>query len=37
MITTKVDQSVQAFDSLKVGDTIHARYMEAMAISVETP
>jgi hypothetical protein len=37
LITTKVDQSVQAFDSLKVGDTVHARYTEAMAISVETP
>jgi hypothetical protein len=36
-ITTKVDKSVKAFDTLKVGDSIHARYTEAVAISVEKP
>jgi len=36
-VTTKVDSSVKAFDILKVGDSVHARYTEAMAISVETP
>jgi len=37
MVTKKVDPSVQAFDSLKVGDAINARYTEALAISVERP
>jgi hypothetical protein len=37
LVTTKVDQSMKAFDTLKVGDTVHARYTEAIAISVETP
>ncbi len=32
-----VDPSVQIFDTLRVGDTIHARMTEAFAISVETP
>jgi hypothetical protein len=36
-VTTKVDKSVKAFDTLKKGDSIHARYTEALAISVETP
>jgi hypothetical protein len=36
-VTTKVDKSVKAFDTLKVGDAIHARYTEAIAISVERP
>lgn len=36
-VKTKVDKSVKGFDSLKVGDTIHVRYTEAMAISVEKP
>ena len=36
-VTTRVDQSVKDFDMLKVGDSIHARYTEAMAISVEKP
>ena len=36
-VTTKVDKSVKAFDTLKKGDSIHARYTEAMAISVEKP
>lgn len=29
--------SEKDFDMLKVGDSIHARYTEAMAISVEKP
>jgi len=37
LITTKVDESVKAFDTLKVGDSIHARITEAIAISVEKP
>ena len=37
LVTTKVDESVQAFDTLKVGDSIHARITEAIAISVEKP
>jgi len=37
LVTTKVDQSVKAFATLKVGDSIHARYTEAVAISVEKP
>ncbi len=36
-VTTKVDKSVKAFDTLKVGDSVHARYTEAIAISVERP
>jgi len=36
-VTKKVDKSVQAFDTLKVGDAINARYTEAIAISVERP
>jgi hypothetical protein len=36
-LTPKVDPSVKAFDTLKVGDSIHARYTEAVAISAETP
>jgi len=36
-VTTKVDKSVKAFDTLKVGDSVHARYTEAVAISVEKP
>ena len=31
---TKVGKDVKAFDNLKVGDTIHVRYTEAIAISV---
>lgn len=34
---TKVDKSVKGFDTLKVGDSIHARFTEAIAISVEKP
>ena len=37
LVTTKVDESVKAFDTLKVGDSIHARITEAVAISVEKP
>ncbi len=37
LFTTKVDESVKAFDTLKVGDSIHARITEALAISVEKP
>ena len=36
-VAVKVDKSVKAFDTLKVGDSIHARYTEAIAISVEKP
>jgi hypothetical protein len=32
---THVDPSIKAFDTLKVGDVIHARITEAIAISVE--
>ncbi len=37
LVITKVDESVKAFDTLKVGDSIHARITEAVAISVEKP
>lgn len=37
LLTTKVDKSVKVFDTLRVGDSIHARYTEAIAISVEKP
>lgn len=37
LVTTKVDKSVGGFDTLKVGDSIHARFTEAIAISVEKP
>jgi hypothetical protein len=33
--TVSVDPSMKEFDNLRVGDTIHARYTEAIAISVE--
>ncbi len=33
---SKVDKAVKAFDALKVGDAVHARYREAIAISVQT-
>jgi hypothetical protein len=36
-VTRKVDKSVEAFDTLKVGDSIIARHTEAIAISVEKP
>lgn len=34
-VTTLVDQSLEGYDSLKVGDSIHARYTEAIVISLE--
>jgi hypothetical protein len=37
MVSKKVDKSVQAFDTLQVGDSINVRYTEALAISVEKP
>jgi len=37
VIPLKVDRSVKAFDQLKVGDSIHVRYTEAVAISVSKP
>ena len=37
LVTIKVDKSVKGFDNLKKGDSIHARYTEAVAISVEKP
>ena len=37
LFTTKVDKSLKAFDTLKVGDSIHVRITEAIAISVEKP
>ena len=37
MVTHKVDPAVRAFDTLRVGDTIHARLTRALAIVVETP
>ena len=37
LVTVKVDQSAKGFDDLKKGDAIHARYTEAVAISVEKP
>jgi ribosomal 50S subunit-recycling heat shock protein len=37
VVTTEVDEDVKAFDTLKVGDTIHARLTKAIAIKVETP
>jgi hypothetical protein len=37
VVTTEVDKSAKAFDTLKVGDAIHARLTKAIAISVETP
>jgi stage V sporulation protein SpoVS len=33
--TVSVDPSMKEFDNLRVGDTIHARYTEAIAVSVE--
>jgi hypothetical protein len=36
-VTVKVDPSVKGFDQLQVGTSIHARYVEAVAISVEKP
>ena len=35
IVTNKVDPSVEAFDTLRVGDSVHARLTRAIAISVE--
>jgi hypothetical protein len=35
--TVKVDPSLSAFETINVGDSIHIRYVEAIAISVEKP
>ena len=35
VVTTEVDPSVKAFETLKVGDVIHARMTKAIAISLE--
>ena len=37
IVTTDVDPAVKLFDTLRVGDTIHARLTKAFAIAVETP
>jgi len=37
VVTTTVDKSVQAYETLKVGDAIHARLTKAIAVSVENP
>jgi hypothetical protein len=37
VVTSKVDKSVKAFDTLKVGDSVNARLTKAIAISVEKP
>jgi hypothetical protein len=37
VVTTEVHKSAEAFDTLKVGDAIHARLTKAIAISVEKP
>ncbi len=37
VVTHKVDPAVKAFDTLKVGDTVHARLTRALAIAVESP
>jgi hypothetical protein len=37
VVTTDVDPSVQIFDTLRVGDSIHARLTKAFAISVGAP
>ena len=37
VIPVKVDKAVKAFDQLKVGDSIHVRYTEAVAITVSKP
>lgn len=37
VVEIEVDPSVKAFDTLKVGDSIHARLTRALAIAVEAP
>ena len=35
LVTTRVDESLEGFDSVKKGDLVHARYTEAIALSLE--
>ena len=37
VVTVKVDPAMGNLENIKVGDNIHARYTEALAISVQTP
>jgi len=37
MLTKDRPASVEAFNTLKVGEAIHARYTEAIAIAVKKP
>ena len=37
VVTVKVDPEMGNLENIKVGDNIHARYTEAMAVSVTTP
>lgn len=37
VLTVKVDPAMGNLENIKVGDNIHARYTEALAISVQTP
>ena len=37
VVTVKVDPAMGNLENIKVGDNIHARYTEAMAVSVKTP
>ncbi len=37
VITLKVDPSMADMEKIKVGNTIHARYTEAVAVSVTEP
>ncbi len=34
-VTTRVNPSVKAFETLKKGDSVHVRYTQALAVSVE--
>ena len=34
-VTTRVDESLEKFDSIQKGDSIHARYTEAIGLSLE--
>jgi hypothetical protein len=36
-VTTRANKSSKDLEKLNVGDTIHARYTESVAISVEKP
>ncbi len=35
LVTTRVDESLAGFESVKKGDLVHARYTEAIALSLE--